>query len=62
MSQFIVTGHYIDPYTWEILSLKKIVNIKSAAAARKWARQQYFHARINDVKNLRSSQKETENE
>lgn len=50
--KFRVVGGYVDPYTWELIPIDKIVSMRSEEEARKCIKQHYYKANINRVEEV----------
>lgn len=40
-------GHYVNPYTYDLIAINTVINIGSVEAAKKWAKQTFYKARIS---------------
>ena len=56
MKSIRIKGHYIDPYTYSLINIDKVINISSEESAKKWARQTYFKATIASAEALPPSE------
>lgn len=44
---YFLTGNYVDPNTWKVKTIKKMVYAKSEENAIKWAKQAFYKCTIN---------------
>lgn len=59
MRNFMVYGHYTEPYTWKLVRIDREVSIRSKEAAVKWAKQTFHRAFVTGVVEIKPTGKET---
>lgn len=56
MGTFRVQGHYVKPYTWQLIRLDREVTIRSKEAAAKWAKQTFYKAFVSAVTEVKAQE------